>query len=178
MDNLERTSIVMELINALRENLSWCGETHLQKTTFFLESLARVPTNFGFILYKHGPYSFELHDEITSLRANNFIELEYSPPYGPRLKVTEFGTNFLQIFGECNKSWKSKIDVVAEKLGNKNVVQLEKLGTALLVTLEGLDEVEERAKRINELKPHVSYEEAIQAVRELEEIAPEIKSVQ
>jgi len=70
MDRLRRAALLTQLIERLRRRGSWCGETHVQKATLFLQDLTRIPMGFDFILYKHGPFSFDLRDELTSLRAD------------------------------------------------------------------------------------------------------------
>jgi uncharacterized protein YwgA len=60
MDRLRRAAILTRLIEQLRNGGSWCGETHVQKATFFLQELLNVPLSLDFILYKHGPFSFDL----------------------------------------------------------------------------------------------------------------------
>jgi predicted ATP-dependent serine protease len=60
-------------------------------------------------------------------------------------------------------------------LADKKVVDLERLATALYVTKEksGQD-VEARARRIHELKPHVSVEDAKKAVKTVDEMIREV----
>jgi hypothetical protein len=50
------------------------------------------------------------------------------------------------------------------------VVELERLATALYVSLEMSGSVPERAKRLHELKPHVPEHAAVKAVEEIDEI--------
>lgn len=59
------------------------------------------------------------------------------------------------------------------------VAELERLATALYVTFEeGMDKtVQARAKRINELKPHVSINEALKAVEEVDSLALEAEKI-
>ena len=42
MDNLIRWSILLELISELKNAGSWCGETHIQKSAFFLEEMLEI----------------------------------------------------------------------------------------------------------------------------------------
>ena len=94
MDRLRRDVIVIRVIKALREHGSWCGETHVQKAVYLLQEMAGAQTGFDFILYKHGPFSFDLRDELTALRADELLSLERQPwPYGPRIAPTERSTN-------------------------------------------------------------------------------------
>ena len=91
MDRLKRAALITKLVDRLREENSWCGETHVQKAVYFLQTLFNAPTDFEFILYKHGPFSFDLRDELTSLRADEVLALEVQLPYGPRIFTTERG---------------------------------------------------------------------------------------
>lgn len=76
MKKLQRDAILLSLINEMKAKGSWCGETHIQKATYFLQELLGVPLNFEFILYKHGPYSFDLGDEVTAMRADSLLEYQ------------------------------------------------------------------------------------------------------
>ncbi len=60
---------------------SWCGETHVQKCVYFLQQLLKVPMEFNCIMYKHGPYSFDLNDELAFFKGSEFLELHPRRPY-------------------------------------------------------------------------------------------------
>jgi len=49
MDSLKRTAIILELIERMKEQGSWCGETHIQKCSYFLQEMMAVPMGFDFI---------------------------------------------------------------------------------------------------------------------------------
>ena len=90
MERLQKAAILTELADQLAQEGSWCGETHMQKATYFLQDVLGVPTGYEFILYKHGPYSFDLSEELTALRADYLIEFDHkSPGYGPGLVPTQ-----------------------------------------------------------------------------------------
>jgi uncharacterized protein YwgA len=164
-----RAAVLTELARQLRRHGSWCGETHLQKATYVLQELMEVPLEFEFTLYKHGPFSFDLRDELTSLRADGLLALEPRPaPYGPTLTATHRSEELRARFTKTRATYEGEIDFVADKLAPKGVAELEKLATALWVTFE--DRQQDRPARINELKPHVSIEEARAAVAELDEL--------
>jgi len=59
-----------------------------------------------------------------------------------------------------------ELDFVAERFGGKNVAALERLSTAVYVTLDEHPPVDQRAAYIHELKPHVSIPEAEAALVE------------
>ena len=168
MERLKRDVILVRLIEALRERGSWCGETHVQKTTYFLQEMVGSQTAFEFILYKHGPFSFDLRDELAAMRADGLVSLRVQDPYyGPSIVPEEATSARLKgRFPKTVKQHESRISFVAEKLGDKPVVELERLGTALYITREmkpGAN-ANERARRINDLKPHISVKEALEAL--------------
>lgn len=177
MDRIKKAAILLRLIDKLCEKGSWCGETHIQKATFFLQELMQVPTEFEFILYKHGPFSFDLRDELTSLRADGLIEFELQWPYGPRIVPTELSEYIQKTYSKTLTKYDNRIAFVAEKLGNKRVIELERLATALYVTKNmvsgGTDD--ERANEIVSLKPHVSLESAKTSIEEIDRIMDEAK---
>ena len=76
----QNRAVLVALIRSLRAKGSWCGETHIQKAAFFLKNLTGVPIDFDFIIYKHGPFSFELNDELSLMKAYRLLDLEVSYP--------------------------------------------------------------------------------------------------
>jgi len=65
-------SLLVSLVEKMKNGGSWCGETHVQKCVYFLQQLLKVPMEFNCIMYKHGPYSFDLNDELAFLRGVSF----------------------------------------------------------------------------------------------------------
>lgn len=173
MNPMAQEALVARLARTLRENDSWTGETHIQKATYLLEVLADVPFDFDFILYKHGPFSFELRDELGNMQADRYLSREpQDPPYGPRFSVTESGRQLEERFAKTMARYGSKVDWIAAQLRDKGVASLERLATALWVTThegDGLG-LEERVELLRGIKRHVSEENAAQAVREIDEL--------
>jgi uncharacterized protein YwgA len=172
MNRLQRDVVILALLKELKLRGCWCGETHLQKSVYFLQELLHVPLGFEFILYKHGPYSFDLSDEFTALRADLLVEVKLNPPYGPSLLPTSRSQALMQRFHRTFKSYEEPIRFVANWLADKNVADLEKLGTALYVTnSECGNGVDSRAERIQELKPHVRLEEARNSLQTVDQMS-------
>lgn len=172
MNRFQTATVLLALVDELNRNDSWCGETHVQKASYFLQELLGVPIDFNFILYKHGPFSFELRDELTALRADGLLEIRPQLPYGPTLVTTEEGEELKGRYSKTLRENGEAIEFVAEKLGNKNVSELERLATALFVTLESENStsVRKRADEINCLKPHITLSAAMSAVEEVDVI--------
>lgn len=174
MLRLKTYAITLSLVQELRNHQSWCGETHLQKSMFFLETLGGGdPIEFTFTLYKHGPYSFDFHEHLEELRVLGLLDLEYIPPYGPRYTVTKRGEWVVENQKSQTVSQECAIRTTVSCLGLKKVKELEKLGAALLVWRDARDaSFEVRTKRLNAFKPHISLDEAVMATQEFDAILP------
>ena len=168
--------MLVTLISALREKGSWCGETHIQKSSFLLKKLTGVPIDFDFILYKHCPYSFDLHDELSVMRAFGLLDLEVIYPYGPRIANTDMGSALLERFPKKPAQYKSQIGFISAKLGDKGIIYLERLATAYFVTHNHPESnQEDRAKNIVKLNPHIALEDAKLAVQDVDGLIAEVR---
>src|SRR6266508_496167 len=76
MKRLQRAALLTELVEQMRAHDSWCGETHLQKATYFLQELLDVEMDYDFVLYKHGPFSFDLRDELGDFVSDKLIRYQ------------------------------------------------------------------------------------------------------
>ena len=172
MNRNRRAALLTRLICKLREHGSWCGETHIQKATLFLQGLRRVPLGFEFILYKHGPFSFELREELTGLRADELIRFEPQWPYGPRISTTERSEYIQRVNAKTVAKYDDDIAFVVEKLGAKGVTELERLATAFFVTQHaecGISR-DSRAVQLTRLKPHIPINDSRNAVNQVDQI--------
>jgi len=176
MKRLERAALLSSLARELIEKGSWCGETHLQKATYLLQEVFAVPTAFDFVLYKYGPFSFDLRDEIGSMLADGLLELSPAQPYGPRLIPTDRSKQLEKQFSNIIAEYREPISFCAHRLGSLGVAELEKLATALYVTKEQAADVKakHRAKRVRELKPHISSNDALEAISEIDQLLAQV----
>jgi hypothetical protein len=179
MKRLQRAVLITELIEQMRAHESWCGETHLQKATFFLQELLGVDLGYDFVVYKHGPFSFDLRDELDGFVADKLIRYEPQvPPYGPRITVTGEGQGVQETHPKTLARYTDKIGFVAEKLDSRGVIDLERLATALYVTRDAPQaNQEQRARLLCKLKPHIPEPAAVRAVREVDEIHAEAQAL-
>jgi uncharacterized protein YwgA len=179
MNRLQRAAVLLTLLDALKERGSWCGETHLQKSVYFLQELLGVDLGFPFVLYRHGPYSFELSDEITALRADSLLNVQLRLPYGPSLEPSERAESLLANFERTRRLHQPAIDFVADRLAQHKVIDLERLATALYVTREPgrTRNVEARAARLNELKSHIALDEARRAIEDIDAICSDAEAL-
>lgn len=169
MKQRQREALIAALANELRAEGSWCGETHLQKATYVLQEMLDVPLGFQHILYKYGPFDYELRDELAIMRADGFIEMQQVQGYGPRLGVTN-GANrqLLDRWPKTIKRYRARMQFVAKRFRNRGVGELERLATALWVRRERpTATLEEQARRLNSIKPHVGIDLALEALTEV-----------
>jgi len=172
MKELQRKAFLLMLLRELKNNGSWGGETHVQKAVYFLQRLGQVDPGFDFVLYKHGPYSFDLSDEITSMRADDYLDLEPRPyPYGPSLGDGSSARLLDAFYMDEVSACEHAVQTIAKAFDGHGVVELEAWSTALYAKLEE-DLPDERVPlRVTELKPHIDIEQAKAATEEMLEIA-------
>ena len=175
MNDMQRIATLLQLIGAMKAKGSWCGETHIQKSTYLLQNLLQVRLNHRFVFYKHGPYSFDLHDELVSLRADRLLRLSIvKDDYGPSWELTDAGKEIIEQFKPGTEDVSEGIEFVAEHVGSRGVAELERLSTALYVSLKNWEaSVQDRAEALHTLKPHVPMDLALAAVRTLDEFRRE-----
>ncbi len=172
MSRLQRFALLTELADQLRAAGSWAGETNLQKAAYFVQELFQIDSNFDFILYRHGPFSFDLRDDLTELRANGLIEFIPMPPYGPRIHPTTASEELRRKFPTTLRRVSPAISFVAAHLGDQNVIKLERLATALYVlkNSEQTADIDQMAARVHEIKPHVSVDKAKSALATVQQL--------
>ena len=157
--------ILCQLIQRLRQLESWTGETHVQKTAFALERLAKLDWDMGFIIYKYGPFSFRLREQLGELRAWGYLEMEYSADgYGARHALTSSGK---QLAATANLPTET-VDLVVETMGSMSVKELEKLATALFWLTEPSCPAGQVRAQMKNSKPHLSDAEIEKALNEAE----------
>lgn len=180
MERLQKAAVLTRLLDRLRDHGSWGGETHVQKAAYCLQTLLGVPLDFQFVLYRYGPFSFDLRDELTALRADDLLGLEIRAPYGPKLVTTEQGKIWQDRYPKTLGRYEAAIEFVARALGQEDVAGLEKVATALYVTeqLGAASPVEARAARLHEVKSHIPLDAAREAVRRLDRIREDAAAVQ
>jgi hypothetical protein len=167
----KRCAIIVETAKLLRSHGSWCGETHLQKALYILQDLSKSSFGYKFVIYKHGPYSFDLNNELAAMRASNILELKFlKDGYGPSFVPTPFGERVLETNREDITGLEPIIEFLSDWFGASDVRHLEKVATAYYVTKEKpRAPVLVRAQRLNSLKPHVDIQSAEEAIKIVDE---------
>ena len=174
MNRLVQEAVLVGLTRRLAEQGSWAGETHLQKAAYLLSELRDIDFDFDFILYKHGPFSFELRDELSYMRAEGLIEsFVPDPRYGPQLLATEQGEALEGQLKRMTERYGASLDWVTETLGGRGVMDLERLATAMWMTRKEPGTTRLRAEALVRVKPHISLDDAISSVEEIDHLLAE-----
>ncbi|MCS7166610.1 MAG: hypothetical protein RMI91_06425 [Gemmatales bacterium] len=176
----EKAAILLEMIAQLQQRGSWCGHTHMQKAVYFLQELFGNFLGYRYVLYMYGPYSFDLVTDLLRLRADYLVGLDYKVPgYGPGMVITEFGQRLRQRLKRVVERHRPVIEFVAQCLAAKNVAELERLATALYVTRTCAEStsLEQRAEKLVELKPRLTVEDALKALREVDDLLAKSKAI-
>lgn len=168
MSTKERLALLHQLIKALAQNGSWCGETHIQKAAYFVQNLAKLSA-YKFVLYKFGPFSFDLRDDLELMRSYGMIDrLTDVPGYGPRLQLRDLPKTD-EDAQKLTAPHQEVIRQVAALLGGAGVAELERLATALYFTRqEPVEDHRDRVQRIRSVKPHILEPDALEAVEQVE----------
>lgn len=168
MNDLQRSAIIATLVKDCRARNSFCGETMVQKSVFFLQKLLHVPLDFDFQLYIYGPFSFDLQRHLSSMMADDMIgvrSLEYGSTFEPGEQVAYLEKHAASMIEE----YRAAVSSVLNHLAGRGVKQLERLATALYFTVNTDDaSVEGRTSKIRQVKPHISEVEARQALEEVD----------
>jgi uncharacterized protein YwgA len=169
-----KDEIIISVIRNLKENGSLCCKTHIIKTLYLLKATKRIDMPFDFILYKHGPYSFDVEDSLALMKSYGAIEEDdtKSGIYGESLKLGD-NADFPKKFVQLKNSELDAISEICKITGNKGVKELERLATsAWIVDDEKISNPEKIASRVHELKPHINKKQAKDAFLEIKPFLP------
>src|SRR5215471_8882064 len=121
-----RCAMIVDLLKKMRAQGSWCGETHIQKAMYISQDLAKANYGYKFVMYKHGPFSFDLKDELAAMRASGIIEFAFPQRgYGPSICVTKFGERVFDTNQESIENCCRVNEFVAKWLAASDVRSLE-----------------------------------------------------
>jgi uncharacterized protein YwgA len=165
--DFHRHALILAMIEALRSQGSRTGKTPIIKG-LFLAKAAGLDVPFELFLYKHGPYSTDIEDNLDQLKSYGAIEVEPAfDGYGVKFSPGE-NASFVKKQVSLSADEQAMIDKVCQFIRSKNVSQLERLATAAWIrTEEGITDPDDVARRLNELKPHISLSDARNADREV-----------
>jgi hypothetical protein len=167
-------NLVGRVVEVLGEMHSWCGETHIQKTAYVAKVIKHVPFESEFILYKHGPYSFDMNAVLNHMRSQNILIVTPQGPYGSTYRLNEGLWGALsRAAGQRFNAYDQHIRFVCTQFARKNVAELERIATAVYVRLNFRSlNPQQQVLKLNELKPHIDLPGAQIAFSESEVFFP------
>ncbi len=176
MQQSERQALICRLIQAMQNEGSWAGQTHIQKSVLFLQDLMGVPMGYQFVLYLHGPFSFDLRNELAKMRARLMLDIKPRSIYGPSFDLGHWGD---QAAARSEKRYEEAIQFVAKKVSCNDTRTLEELSTAFFLKdkYPNLSD-SDIAIWINKLKPHITTSRAYFAIGKVEELRTAAACVQ
>ena len=173
MERLERAVLITELLDRMRDNGSWATAVHLQKGLYFLQEMRGVQLGYEFVVYRHGPFSFELKDELERLRGEGILKWIFrsSPQYSPSLASTPFSKELRGELPNFMAKYDDSLTFVAENIGPMKSKQLERVSTAFYFLTKGVEGDDEVTRMVCDAKPHIPHDEELEAVRYIRKIA-------
>lgn len=159
------TGRIVERLNSMG---SWCGETHIQKSAYIAKIVEQVPLESEFILYKHGPYSFDLSATLLDMRAQNIVVATPQGGYGSSYSLNNgLWSAITRASGGSYDRYMESINFVCSQFAKRKVSELERVATAVFVRVNysNLSPDEMRSK-LMELKPHIGRTESALAFQE------------
>jgi uncharacterized protein YwgA len=168
--DVRKHAIILSTIEELNRRGSWTGKTHVQKALSLVNSRGKIKLPFQFVLYKHGPYSFDVEDEIEQMKGYAAIESEPIPGFGVTLSHGQMA-EYVRSRCTLEPQATNEIKAICKFVANRNVMELERLATAAWIrSVEKISEHERVARRLNELKPHITVDEAKSADAEVSQL--------
>ncbi len=161
-------ALILAMIDGLKAHRTRTGKTHVIKGLFLGKAAGLLDVPFDFFLYKHGPYSTDVEEQLEQMKSYGAVALDPAfDGYGVLLRPAE-KADFVRERGPLRAETSHGIDAVCRFIEGKNVGQLERLATAAWIrTQEGIREPDAVASRLHRLKPHVSLHQAREADEEL-----------
>lgn len=176
MSTDERRVMLVDIVEKLNRANSFSGETHIQKAVYFLVDMLRVDLGFSFVLYKYGPFSFDLRSELLYLESVGVLERRESESTGSHFSPGRNSASFKSLTKADTAMYQGQINWIIEQFFGEGhtVAQLEKEATALFALKHFEGDEEAKAEKINQVKPHISVADAqedIHRIHQLLEVA-------
>jgi uncharacterized protein YwgA len=176
MNEVERMGLLVRVVELLNNAGSWTGRTHIQKFVYFAQETLGLESNYEFILYQRGPFSFDLDDDIRSLRSVGGVDIASAPPYGPSYHPTPFGKSLIDK-ARISPDMEIRLATLAYVLSSQKTARdLELLGTTLFAMSEGQLSQEDVVLRVMDLKPHFTRHQVNQAFASVLQIRNRLSS--
>lgn len=166
MERLQRDAVLITLLERIKQENRVCSESYIQKMCYLFEGFFSEPLGFSFQMYKHAPFSWDLQDELTALRADDILEIKVNRTIGATEYVLAENSGLLKQLHIYTIAKNAPcIEFIIREFAQYKIPALEKLATALYVMKENPENnLRENARKIRDYTPHVTREEALDAL--------------
>jgi len=166
--DFQKHALILAMIETLKRQGNRTGKTHIIKGLFLAQAARLVDVPFEFFLYKHGPYSTDIEENIEQMKSYGATEVETDfEGYGVHLSAGGMA-EFTKQQARIPEHTQQALQRVCQFLHHRNVNHLERLATAAWIRKrEGVIDADQVARRLHELKPHISLAEAREAYEQL-----------
>lgn len=154
MDDRRRLGSILEFVRSVTDENGPCDQTRLQRGAYLIQTLGGISLGYDFVLYKAGPFSPELEEDVAHLLTRN--SLEWARTDGE-------GAGF--ILGEEAPSRDSSdrdavIDAIGRWVSIHDCPLLDRIGSALIIEDKVLPKGsrEERVEYLADFKSNYSEE--------------------
>jgi len=176
--NFKSFALVASIVEKLNNFNSWCSETHIQKTIFFLQGLFDDMYNYRYILYMYGPFSFELRNDLGKMLSLNILTIEPKGEYGPKILLGEYAKFLEERFEDFLKSKENKINFITKRFSSKTAKDLEALATMFyIVKYKNIPDERNQIKYLMEIKPWITNKIAKETYKNVNNIINEAKNI-
>jgi uncharacterized protein YwgA len=172
MKESERLGLLSLIVRELNGAESWTGRMHIHKLVYFAQEILGLQSNYDFVLYQRGPYSFDLDADIRSLRSIGGVEIRPAPPYGPKYVTTPLGNTLIEL-SPTDEETEQNVGKLAQLLGPRPARELELLATTYYVLDERDRSDDAIVERVLSLKPQFGKDEAQKALVEVRQLQKE-----
>jgi uncharacterized protein YwgA len=171
----KRYALIADLSQRFHGKPIQFGKTALQKIVYLLQELTKVPTNYEFVLYTHGPFTAQLLGDLDLVEAFGAVEVKYiaSGYRGYQILPGSECKTIRDKDSEFIGRHKAAIDQVVNEFGDFSAKELE-----LRSTIVYLDRDVKRLKKdltridfiglVNKVKPRFTAGVIAKALEELE----------
>ena len=123
----ERVAILAKVIEEMTKNNGWCDVGRLQKVMFCLQEIEGIPLEFAFAPYKEGNIiSYELRNLVQTMSCGKNPLMKIKPNDSIILSMERYEL-FMKCFSKTIKKYSPKINLILEKMEDKDSEQLNSL---------------------------------------------------
>jgi uncharacterized protein YwgA len=184
MDESVRRSIMLDLVHRLESQGPRVTMTSLQKLSYFLQEVLKVPLGLRFVMHYYGPYSFDLAHSISAMGAIGTIRVLRDPDgygYWVHPADTDDTREMLDESKKERAGYAGALEKVASNLGGLQPWELELLSTCdfvrrlLRANNRPVDD-ETVTREVHSLKPRFSEEQISGKLSKLDKIVAYLRS--